>query len=67
MPKARKPSKPKVTEDAPVPGLVEIAPPVARVLKAQQEGTEVAPVFVTAPADADWFSSASTPDETVAR
>lgn len=48
--------------------LVEVPPPVARVLKAQAEGTEVAPVFVPAPSvEADWFSTASTPDETVAR
>ena len=50
----------------PEPGQVETAPPIARVLKAQAEGTTVAPVYVNAPdTNPDWFSTASTPPATV--
>lgn len=54
--------------EGPPAGFIEVAPPVARVLKAQAEGTEVAPVYVPDPqADAGWFSTASTAGETVSR
>lgn len=49
-------------------GMVEVAPPLARVAKAAAEGTSVAPVYVQGPTtEADWFSTASTPEETVTR